>query len=115
MRLLRIISPIFFGCLWVAAEVPAGVAISNLASWAALLHLPDLANYLTTAMANSTTAISNLASWAIQFHLLDLALHLNQTIDTYTSWVSGFAVSLWVVLRLSRLLREPEAVRRHGF
>jgi hypothetical protein len=103
VQLLTMILPIFFAGIFVAAQVPAAVALSNLASWAVLLHLPDLANYLTAAMATSTTALSNLASWAIQFHLLDLAEHLTPTINLATTWTSAVGFIVSTVLTYYRL------------
>jgi hypothetical protein len=64
MRFWHVIAAIwtaFFGFLLMAATVPAGTAISNLASWAEIFHLFDLVPYLTKAWDVYTKSISYLA------------------------------------------------------
>jgi hypothetical protein len=110
--LIKILTAFFTG-LCTAAVVPAPKAIENLATWAGMLHLVELANYLNAAIVTGTTGISNLASWAVQFGLPGLTRYLTHAIDTATALISALFVVSFIVGWMLR--KDGPALHRHGF
>jgi len=78
------------------------------AIWTALF-----AFLLMAATVPAGTAVSNLASWAELFHLYDLIPYLTKTLDAYTRWVSWAATFMALLWYSIRVYENRDWLKRH--
>lgn len=66
------------------------------------------------AIVPAGTAVSNLASWAELFHLYDLVPYLTKPLDVYSRWVGWAATFMALIYYAARAYENRDWFKRHN-